>query len=163
MGSGGRHPAWEASVKSGNSNTPNPKERGSGMCFCWSWQGTQAAAREAGQQQESQLRQKGENKVTSIQSCGRAEWVPPRKGHRSRLPFIKVTFFTTRSDQCRTWGVWVDSPVRGLMRKRPTHPTPVIQLLGRPWIHPRVLHSQTSTQHPLSVARWLSYRAHDDP
>lgn len=73
------------------------------MCFCWSWLHTRAAVREPGQKQESRLlRQKGENKVTSTQSCRRAEWVPPRKGHRSRLPLIKVTFFMTRADRAES-------------------------------------------------------------
>lgn len=50
VGSGGRHQAWEASVKrgqvpdlGGKNNSLNLKDRGSGMCFCWSWQSTQAA------------------------------------------------------------------------------------------------------------------------
>lgn len=77
----------------------------------------QAVVREASQEQGSHLlRQKGENKVTSIQRCGRAEWVPPRKGHSSCLPLIKVPYFTTRVDKCRPQALrslWVDGPVSG--------------------------------------------------
>ena len=114
--------------------------------------GPQVAAREAGQEQESHLlRRRGENKVTSTQSCGRAEWVPPRKGHRSCPPLIKVLPHDQKSrvQNPGPLSLWVDSPVWGLMRKGPDRPDLCGSASwGRPSIHSGIVRSQISTRYP---------------
>lgn len=102
-GAQGTSPSQEASPKrglmhdlSGGSNTSNltGPELSSGMCFCCIWQDPGAVMRKPGRGREviCSLR----NVKTARTSC---RGLP---GHSQLLLWVRVTFFQTRNDICRT-------------------------------------------------------------